>query len=159
MLFLSAQAHVANAHMLPAKLRLMCAFCPQIVHRFLCFLLHREFASQDWQMLCWRDSCQHSTQQLGQVLLTSMTSPCHEGLRHCPLRLCDSVSPVLPGGLREHPRGVVESPVVPIWRSYDHGLERRLSLIIRLCRIQGHATDVCHLGLKMTAPSLSLLHY
>lgn len=81
------------------------------------------------------------------------------GLCHCPLRLCDYVSPVLPGGLWEHPGGLEESSVVQIWCSHDRGPERSLSLIIRLYGIQGHATDVCHLGLKMTAPSLSLLHY
>lgn len=53
-------------------------------HLFLCILLHSELASQGWQMPWWWDSCQHSIQQLGQVLLTSMTSPCHEGWATVP---------------------------------------------------------------------------
>lgn len=74
----------AHARTLSEKFRVKSDFCPGILNLFLCILLHSELAGQDWQMLCWRDSCQHSIWQLGQVLLTFMTSPCHEGCAPVP---------------------------------------------------------------------------
>lgn len=47
------------------------------------------WVSQEWQMLCWRESCQHSIQHLGQVPLTSMTSLPLWRLCLCPRRRCD----------------------------------------------------------------------
>lgn len=115
---------------------------------------------QDWQMLCWRDSCQHSIQQLGQVLLTSVTSPLLWRLCLCPHRLCDFPMchlcslEAFEGTLR-----TLEAQVFQIRWSNAHEPEMRLCLIIRLCGVQGHATNVCHLGMKLTAPFPSLLHY
>lgn len=63
-------------------------FCPEIFTPFSVYFI-AYWISQDWQMLCWRDSCQHSIQQLGQVLLTSVTSPLLWRLCLCPPRLCD----------------------------------------------------------------------
>lgn len=47
------------------------------------------WVSQERQMLCWRESCQHSIQHLGQVPLTSMTSLPLWRLCLCPRRRCD----------------------------------------------------------------------
>lgn len=43
------------------------------------------------------------------------------------------VSPVLPVGLWEDCRDLVDSPVFQIWQPHAHGQEMRLCLIIRLC--------------------------
>lgn len=83
------------------------------------------------------------------------------GLCHCHLGLC--VLPTChlcsPEAFARHLRDLVDSPVVQIWWSHAHGQAARLCLIIRLRGIQGHTTYVCRLGMKMTAPSPSVLHY
>lgn len=135
-------------------------FCPEIFTLFFPVHFIAYWIGQDWQMLCWRDSCQHSIQQLGQVLLTSVTSPLLWRLCLCPHRLCDfPMCHLCSLEAFEGTLGTLEAQVFQIRWSNAHEPEMRLCLIIRLCGVQGHATNVCHLGMKMTAPFPSLLHY